>query len=570
MSLLEKRWKFKQFDQALSEKLCQELRVHPIICNMLSSRGIHNFDEAKDFFRPSLENLHDPFLMKDMKIATQRIIHAIKENEKILIYGDYDVDGTTAVSVVYDFLQLVYPSGNIEYYIPDRYKEGYGLSSAGIDYAEKNDFSLLVTLDCGIKSVELIHQAKDNQIDVIVCDHHLPGNQLPPAIAILNPKQQGCAYPYKDLCGCGVGFKLIQAMCIELGLDQQFYSKYLDLVATAIAADIVPITGENRTLAFFGLKKANENPNTGIKAIIDLGNLKGPLSINSLSFVIGPRINAAGRMGDAKRAVALFIEKDSKAAAEIATTLQTENNNRKEADSSITDEALILLNQDPHAHLKKTIVVHNDHWHKGVLGIVASRLLEKYYKPTIVLTKSGDFYTGSARSIAGFNIYEGLDRCSHLLHAFGGHYFAAGMTVAPSHIHLFKEAFEAVANDILTSNDMIPEIEIDAAIELKDINNSFYGILQQMEPFGPENTRPIFCVRGVLNVGCKIVKEYHLRFEVMQEGYSINGIGFQLAQKYENLNRPQKMDIVFTLDENYFNGRTSLQMKVIDFNIPKN
>jgi len=265
----------------------------------------------------------------------------------------------------------------------------------------------------------------------------------------------------------------IQAICIELGLDQQFYSKYLDLVATAIAADIVPITGENRTLAFFGLKKANENPNTGIKAIIDLGNLKGPLSINSLSFVIGPRINAAGRMGDAKRAVALFIEKDSKAAAEIATTLQSENNNRKEADSSITDEALILLSQDPHAHLKKTIVVHNDHWHKGVLGIVASRLLEKYYKPTIVLTKSGDFYTGSARSIAGFNIYEGLDRCSHLLHAFGGHYFAAGMTVAPSHIHLFKEAFEAVANDILSSNDMIPEIEIDAAIELKDYQQFF-------------------------------------------------------------------------------------------------
>ena len=569
MSSLEKRWKLKRYDQVMSDKLCQELRIHPIICNMLSNRDIHTFDEAKEFFRPSLDNLHDPFLMKDMKHASQRIIRAIKENEKILIYGDYDVDGTTAVSVVYDFLQFVSPSQRIEYYIPDRYKEGYGLSAAGIEYAEKNNFSLLITLDCGIKSFDLIREAKEKQIDTIVCDHHLPGNQLPPALAILNPKQLDCAYPYKELCGCGVGFKLIQALCIELGMDQLFYTKYLDLVAVAIAADIVPITGENRTLAFYGLKKANENPNTGIKALIDQSNLKGPLSINSLSFVIGPRINAAGRMGDAKRAVSLFIEKDATAAAEIALTLQSENNNRKEADSSITDEALMQIKQDADAHLKKTIVVHSDHWHKGVLGIVASRLLEKYYKPTIVLTKSGDFYTGSARSIAGFNIYDGLDRCSHLLQAFGGHYFAAGMTVAPSQINVFKEAFEAVANDVLSTDDMIPEIEIDAEIGLKDINNSFYNILQQMEPFGPNNARPVFCARNVLNAGCRIVKEDHLRFEVMQDNFAINGIGFQLAEKYEKLDRPHKMDIVFTLDENHFNGRTSLQMKVIDFNAAK-
>jgi single-stranded-DNA-specific exonuclease len=566
MSSFEKRWKFKQYDHEVSNKLCQSLRIHPVICDMLSSRGISSFEEAKDFFRPSLNQLHDPFLMKDMKIATDRIIHAIKSNEKILIYGDYDVDGTTAVSVVFDFLQFIYPSKQIEYYIPDRYKEGYGLSSAGIEYAEKNKFNLLITLDCGIKSVELIQLAKDKQIDCIVCDHHLPGNQLPPAVAILNPKQPDCTYPCKELCGCGVGFKLIQALCLQLGLEESLYTKYLDLVATAIAADIVSITGENRTLAFFGLKKANENPNTGIRALIEQSNLKTPLSINSLSFVIGPRINAAGRMGDAKRAVSLFIEKDIFSAKEIALTLQSENNNRKEADSSITDEALLQINQDDTADLKKTIVVFNEHWHKGVLGIVASRLLEKYYKPTIVLTKSGDFYTGSARSIAGFNMYEGLDKCSHLLHAFGGHYFAAGMTVAPSQIELFKETFEAVANEVLSSDDMIPEIEIDAAIQLKDINQSFYHILEQMEPFGPDNTKPVFCVRNVSNTGCRIVKEDHLRFEVMQDNFSINGIGFQLAEKYERLDRPAKMDIVFTMEENHFNGRTSLQMKVIDFN----
>lgn len=569
MSLLDKRWKFKEIDRGVSDKLCASLRIHPVICDMLSTRGINNFAEAKDFFRPSLNQLHDPFLMKDMKIATERIIRAIKTNERILIYGDYDVDGTTAVSIVFDFLQFIYPSQRIEYYIPDRYKEGYGLSPAGIEYAEKNNFNLLITLDCGIKSVELIQSAKEKQIDCIVCDHHLPGNQLPPAVAILNPKQPACTYPFKELCGCGVGFKLIQALCMELGLDESLYIKYLDLVATAIAADIVSITGENRTLAFVGLKKANEDPNTGIRALIEQSNVKTPLSVNSLSFAIGPRINAAGRMGDAKRAVSLFIEKDFVKAKEIALTLQSENNNRKEADSSITDEALLQITQDGTAHLKKTIVVYNEQWHKGVLGIVASRLLEKYYKPTIVLTKSGDFYTGSARSIAGFNMYEGLDKCSHLLHAFGGHYFAAGMTIAPSQIELFKETFETVANDMLSNDDMIPEIEIDAEIQLKDINPSFYHILEQMEPFGPDNTKPVFCVRNVNNAGCRIVKEEHLRFEVMQENFSINGIGFQLAEKYEQLGRPAKMDIVFSMEENHFNGRTSLQMKVIDFNKAK-
>ena len=570
MSAVQKRWKFKTFDLSIARELCEQLRIHPVLCNILSLRGIKTFEEAKNFFRPSINDLHDPFLMKDMHVAVKRIIKAIKDNEKILIYGDYDVDGTTSVSSLFDFLKFIYPSNLIEYYIPDRYKEGYGLSSAGIAYAHENQFSLLITLDCGIKSIDLIAEAKEKQIDTIVCDHHLPGNTLPPAFAILNPKQLSCNYPYKELCGCGVGLKLIQALCHELNLDSTHYIKYLDLVATAIAADIVPITGENRVLAFHGLLKANENPNTGIKALLDQSKLKGNLSIQSLSFVIGPRINAAGRMGDAKRAVALFIEKDIEHAKEIALTLQSENTNRKEADSSITEEALLQISQEANIHHKKTIVVYNDHWHKGVLGIVASRLLEKFYKPTIVLTKSGDFYTGSARSIAGFNIYEGLDKCSHLLHAFGGHYFAAGMTIAPDQLELFKSTFESIANATLEAEDMIPEIEIDAEIKIKDINQAFYNIMQQMEPFGPENNRPVFCIRNVKNIGCRIVKDEHLRFEVAQEGMIITGIGFNLAQKYEQLNRPDLMDIVFSIEENIFNGRTSLQIKVIDFNHPIN
>lgn len=570
MPLLQKRWKHKPFAEEVAKRLCEDLRIHPIICNLLSQRGIQSFDDAKAFFRPDLDALHDPFIMKDMEIAVERIIKAIKENEKILIYGDYDVDGTTSVAILFDFLSFIYPAKKIEYYIPDRYKEGYGLSAAGIDYAQSNGFTLLITLDCGIKSVDLIQHARAFNIDTIVCDHHLPGNELPPALAILNPKQPNCTYPFKELCGCGVGLKLIQALCVRLNLNREFFENYLDLVATAIAADIVPIAEENRILAFHGLKKANEQPNTGIKALIDQSKIHPPLSINGLSFVIGPRINAAGRMGDAKRAVALFIEKDFFKAKEIASTLQVENTNRKEADASITEEALEQIHDEINFHAKKTIVVHDDNWHKGVLGIVASRLVEKFYRPTIVLTKSGDFYAGSARSIAGFNIYEGLDQCNEFLHAFGGHYFAAGMTIDPKHLFAFKEKFESVANSVLSTDDMVPEIEIDAVVQLKDLNTSFYNILQQMEPFGPENPKPVFCLQRVQNTGCRVVKEDHLRFEVAQDGYRMNGIGFNLAEKYDALNQPDAMDIVFTLEENYYNGKMSLQMKVIDFKIAGN
>lgn len=565
MKTAEKRWNPKKFDAAATQQLCDALRIHPLLCKMLSNRGIRTFDEAKAYFRPQLDDLHNPFLMKDMALAVERILKGMKENEKILIYGDYDVDGTTAVSIVYDFLGFVYPSKKIAYYIPDRYKEGYGLSAAGIEYAASNKFSLLIALDCGIKSVELVHLAKTAMIDTIICDHHLPGTVLPPAVAILNPKQSDCNYPYKELCGCGIAFKLIQALCIQLNLSRVYFEKYLDLTATAIAADIVPITGENRVIAFHGLQKANLDPNTGIKALIEQRNLKTALSIYDLSFIISPRINAAGRMGDAKRAVALFIEKDMDAARKIAATLQSENNNRKEADSTITDEALAQIQQEENRDAKKTIVVFNDHWHKGVLGIVASRLVEKFYKPTIVLTKSGDFYTGSARSIPGFNMYEGLDKCSHLLTVFGGHYYAAGMTLSAVDISTFKATFETIANEILTEDDLIPEIEMDSEIQLKDLTASFYNILKQMEPFGPENPKPIFYANNVTVTAYKIVKQDHLRFEVAQEGTRMNGIGFNLAENYVLLNHPKQIDIAFTLEENHFNGRTALQMKAIDF-----
>ena len=570
MPFIEKRWKFKNLLEKDVNALCEELRIHPSICGMLVNRGVTNFAAAKNFFRPNLDDLHDPWLMRDMNLAVERILNAIKKNEKILIYGDYDVDGTTSVSILYDFLGFIYPNQLIEYYIPDRYKEGYGLSINGIEYAHSNQFSVLITLDCGIKSTDLIQLAKEKNIDTIVCDHHLPGNTLPPAIAILNPKQPGCEYPYKELCGCGVGLKLIQALCKKLELQSEMYEKYLDLVATAIAADIVPITGENRILAFHGLKKANETPNIGIRALIEQSKIQNKLSITGLSFVIGPRINAAGRMGDAKRAVALFIEKDFNKAKDIASTLQVENTNRKEADASITEEALEQIENEIHFDSKKSIVVFNDHWHKGVLGIVASRLVEKFYRPTIVLTKSGDFYTGSARSIAGFNIYEGLDQCSELLHAFGGHYFAAGMTIDPKNIHPFKEKFESVASDLLEAEDMVPEIEIDSEIQLKDLNLSYYNILEQMEPFGPENPKPVFCVKKVKNLGCRIVKEHHVRFDVSQNGFRMNGIGFNLANKFEALNHPEELDIAFTLEENVFNGKITLQMKVIDFKKSEN
>ena len=560
-----KRWKFLTLPFAETASLRESLKIHPLICAILAHRGIKSFDSAKHFFRPDISDMHDPRLMKDMDKAVTRIINAIERNEKILIYGDYDVDGTTSVAIMYDFLSKIYTPDRLSFYIPNRYREGYGLSKQGIVYAEENQFNLLITLDCGIKSTELIKQAREKNIDTIVCDHHLPGQELPEAVAILNAKQNDCQYPYKELCGCGVGFKLIHALALKLNIDESEFMPYLELVATAIAADIVPITGENRLLAFHGIKQVNSSPSVGIKALIELSGIKKQITIGSLSFMIGPRINAAGRMDDAKKAVSLFIEKDPERAKELALILQTDNTSRREADSLITEEALEMMLADENLEQRKSTVLCKEEWHKGVIGIVASRLLDKFYRPTIVLTRSGDVLAGSARSIAGFNIHDALEQCSDLLIGFGGHYFAAGMTMLPENLKAFQDRFENIAASTLSEDQLVAEIVVDSVIELKDITPSFYNILRQMEPFGPENPHPIFCLRNVKNIGTRIVKEEHVRFEVEQSGQSITGIGFNLADKFKNTESLEYLDIVFTLEENNFRDSITLQMKVIDF-----
>jgi single-stranded-DNA-specific exonuclease len=567
MEAQKKRWKIKDLPLAESAVLRDALNISPLICALLWDRGIRTYDQAKSYFRPSVSDLHDPFLMKDMLIAVKRILAAMEAREKILIYGDYDVDGTTSVAIVFDFLQQIYAPEMIEYYIPNRYREGYGLSAQGIDFAVKNGHKLMILLDCGIKSVDLIARARLQGIDTIICDHHFPGDSLPSAIAILNPKQKECTYPYSDLCGCGVGFKLIQAIAINQSLPQETYLTYLELVATAIAADIVPIAGENRTLAFLGIKQVNTAPSTGIKALMELSRTEKQIHISNLAFMIGPRINAAGRMDDAKKAVSLFIEKDLQKAREIAGMLQLDNTSRKEADASITIEALDKIQHDPTYHSKKSTVVFSSTWHKGVIGIVASRLIDKFYRPTVVLTQSGELLAGSARSIPGFNIHSCLERCSDLLVSFGGHYFAAGMTLKPENLEAFCNRFESIAQEELTSDMLIPELTIDGELELGDISNSYFNIINQMEPFGPENPKPVFCIRNLTNLGCKIVKEDHVRFELGKGGYRINGIGFNMAELFKALNEPNEMDIICTLDENNYRGNTSIQLRVMDFDI---
>lgn len=561
---MEKRWNILKAEPAAVESLYQSLKVNRKICEILVKRGIYTFDQSKQYFRPSLSHLHSPWLMKDMDKAVNRIQQAFERNEKILVYGDYDVDGTTSVACMYQFLSAIYPSS--EFYIPHRYREGYGVSKQGIDYAIENGTKLIIALDCGIKSVELIQYAADHHIDFIVCDHHLPDHILPPAVAILNPKQTDCSYPYKELCGCGVGFKLISALAERFKLPAESYLKYLDLVATAIAADIVPITGENRTLTYFGLKQVNENPCAGIKALMELSTVKPPLNVNNLVFMIAPRVNAAGRMDDARKAVQLFVEQDEKKAFEYAEMLHQDNADRKEADLNITSEALAMIEGDDVMIKRKTTVVYKDTWHKGVVGIVASRLISNYYRPTIVLTKSGDVVAGSARSVAGFNLYEAIHECKEHLLGYGGHYAAAGMTLLPENVEAFSLKFEEVVQKRITEELLTPEIIIDAEISFSDLNFSFYNILNQMEPFGPENMRPVLIAKNVTETGySKIVKEQHIRFVLKQDNCTLTGIGFNLANKFSMLNTASPVDVVFTLDINEYNGEKSLQLKVIDF-----
>jgi single-stranded-DNA-specific exonuclease len=565
---MNKRWNILSGNDEKEKALNQSLKINTTLNKILVQRGIDDFEKSKAFFRPQLNDLHDPFLMKDMQKAVDRIIAAINKNEKILIFGDYDVDGTTSVACMYQFICKIHTPHLIDFYIPHRYREGYGISKAGIDFAATHDFSLIIALDCGIKSVDLISYAKDLGIDFIICDHHLPDIILPPAVAILNPKQTDCHYPFKDLCGCGVGFKLITALAKHFEINESVYFNYLELVATAIAADIVPMIGENRILAYYGIHQINNNPSAGIKSLIQLSGIKGKLTITNVVYVIAPRVNAAGRMDDAKKAVQLFIASDPTKALEFAEMLHSDNSDRKEADSSITDEALALLAKDPLSIDKKTTVVFNEHWHKGVVGIVASRLTEKYYRPTVVLTLHEGIVSGSARSVMGYNLYEAIDACKEYLLAYGGHFAAAGLSMLPENVEAFANKFEEVVAASIPNHLLIPEIIIDSSISFSELTMPLYNIICQMEPFGPGNMRPVFVATNLIDTGySKILKELHIRFVVKQNNIRFTGIGFNMANKFQLLASKQPIDIVFTLDENSWNGETTLQLKVIDIRL---
>ena len=558
------RWTLKTAPNlSLVDELSEVLSIDKVLSSLLIQRGVQTFDQAKKFFRPSLDDLHDPFLLKDMDIAVSRIEKAIANNENILIYGDYDVDGTTAVSLVSSYLKTI--TNHIATYIPDRYDEGYGISTQGIDFAADHNFSLIIALDCGIKAIEKVNYASQKNIDFIICDHHKPGDKLPKAVAVLNAKREDCSYPFDELCGCGVGFKLIQALASKRGQTLEDLTQYLDLVATAIAADIVPITGENRILTYFGLQVINSNPRNGIKAIIQ-GVKKKILTITDVVFIIAPRINAAGRMKHGNYAVELLTEMDYEAALNFATSIEKFNLERKEIDKKITYEALQQI-KSANEEEKFSTVVYSEDWHKGVIGIVASRLIESYYRPTLVFTKSGDKLAASARSVKGFDIYEALEQCSEYLEQFGGHKYAAGLTLTPDQYISFKEKFEAVVKKTIDKELLIPEITIDSTLDLSEITPKFFRILKQMGPFGPKNMKPVFATSSVRDNGyAKRVgaDKSHLKLNIINgaDQKTYNAIAFGLGDKINSIQND--FDIVYTIDENEWNGNTSIQLLVKD------
>lgn len=560
--MLQKKWNILKADTQKVEQLQLALGINKNLCEILVQRCISTFDEAKDYFRPSLSQLHDPWLMKDMDKAVQRLEEAITNDEKILIYGDYDVDGTTSVASFYLFLKQFYQ--HVSWYVPNRYKEGYGISKKGIDHAFEEDISLVISLDCGIKSIELIQYAASLHIDFIVCDHHLPDVILPPAVAILNPKQIDCNYPFKELCGCGVGFKLMQAFADHFSLPDETWLRFIDLVATAIAADIVPITDENRIITFYGLKKINENPAVSLKALLYLLGMQKKVHTNSLVFIVAPRVNAAGRMDDARKAIELFIEENFEEAIRKAGLLHSDNEDRRDADTTITVEALAMIEEDETMHGRFTTVVYKEHWHKGVVGIVASRLIEKYYRPTIVLTKSGEFIAGSARSIPGFNLYDAIYACKHLLVTYGGHNAAAGLTLSHDNLQTFSDLFESIVAETLPADLLTPEIIIDTEISFEDINPVFISIIDQMEPFGPGNMRPVFITKNVSAKGSFLIKDQHIKFKLQHNNKYMEGVGFNLAEKFFMITNDCPLNIVYTLEWNEWNGNKSIQLKVID------
>jgi len=571
---MQKRWKLLEADEERVSVLQEALDMDPVLCRILVQRGIFTVEQASCYFHPRLEDLPDPWIMKDMRKAVDRVLCAFEKKEKILVYGDYDVDGTTAVACLFHFLQKKHDPDLVEFYIPHRASEGYGISRTGIDFAKANGFTLIISVDCGIKSGEMIEYARSLEMDFIVCDHHMPDAHLPPAIAILNPKQKDCPYPYKDLSGCGVGFKLISALAGEMGLADGESYRYLDLVATAIAGDIVPMDGENRILAYHGLEKANKDPNNGIKALVQLSGMNQELKAHNLVYMISPRINAAGRMGDARKAVELFISPDFEKAMEFARLLHADNTDRKVADTSMTEEALALLEgmeKDTGQPCRKSTVLFQPHWHKGVVGIVALRLIEKYYRPTVVLTRSGDLIAGSARSVSGFNVYEAIHACRDHLLEYGGHYAAAGMTMLPEQMQAFSLKFEETVASMIGPGSLVPEIVLDAELTFDAITPAFYDTLCRMQPFGPGNSSPVFVARYALDTGySRIVKEQHIRFSLHQGARQLNGIGFGIADKFPLLSAGEPIDIVFTLEENEWNEQKTLQLKVIDLDLSRN
>lgn len=546
------------------QALKNELQVDEIVATLLVQRGIETYDQAKQFFRPSLNDLHDPFLMKDMDKAVARIELAIERQENILVFGDYDVDGTTAVSLVSSYLRSYY--SNVAIYIPDRYLEGYGVSYQGIDFADDNNFSLIIALDCGIKSIEHVVYAKEKGIDFIICDHHRPGDVIPNAVAVLDPKQKDCFYPFDELCGCGVGFKLIQALSYKRNITIFDLIPYLDLVATAIAADIVPIIGENRVLAKFGLQVINSNPRPGIKALVQ-NVKKKELTISDVVFLIAPRINAAGRIKHGNEAVALLTEYELAQAEVFASEIEQHNSDRKELDQQITKEALAQILENNEENRFSTVVF-QEHWHKGVIGIVASRLVENYYRPTIVFTRSGDKLAASARSIKDFDVYNALEVCAEHLEQFGGHMYAAGMTLKEENYDAFKRAFEKVVQETITPDLLIPEIEIDAEINLTDITPKLLRILKQFEPFGPGNMTPVFYTSNLRDTGyAKTIgaNDEHIRAYIKQDkGESFGAVGFKLGNKIEIMKNQQNFEAVYSIEENEWNGKVSVQLQLRD------
>jgi len=567
---LEKKWIVKEpGNPALVRQLVAELGVDPALANLLVQRNIKDFAQAKSFFRPQLEDLHDPYLMKDMDKAVKRLDRAIRESEKILVYGDYDVDGTTAVALVYSFLRKETPM--VSYYIPDRYTEGYGISQLGIDTAADEGCTLIIALDCGIKANDKVEYARKKGIDFIICDHHLPAEELPLAVAVLDPKRNDCHYPYNELSGCGVGFKLMQAFCMSRNIPLIELYPFLDLVVVSIASDLVSITGENRILAHYGLKQLNESPRKGLLSIIKLAGLeKHQISVDDIVFKIGPRINAAGRMESGKMAVDLLISRTDDDASQIGHTINDHNDDRKNIDRKITKEALAMVRDMPGLENKKSTVVYNPRWHKGVVGIVASRLVENYYRPTIVLTKSNGFITGSARSIPGFDLYEAIESCSDLLENFGGHMYAAGLTMSEKHYTEFCQRFEAIVAEKVTDQMLTPMENIDTYLDFKQITPKFFRLLKQFQPFGPGNLSPVFVTENVYDNGNgRLVgsDSGHLKLELIQEDEPyrpISAIAFNQSEHFEHMHNGNPVDICYSVAENYYRGIANIQLRIKD------